>query len=98
MRCPTQPIPPAGYRLQARDTAYAVERMLIDWWRGMSVVEKAAQVGASFRAVEELAAAGVRLRYPHADAREVWLRTVALRLGPELTAEVYGWRPRADQA
>ena len=90
--------PPPGYRLQADDTSYGVERMLIGRWRVMSPVEKAATLAASFRTVERLSTAGVRLRHPDANEREVWLRVAALRLGRELMVAVYGWDPDAHGA
>ena len=43
--------------------------------------------------VEQLSMAGVRLRHPNAGERELFLRTAALRLGRDLTIDVYGWDP-----
>jgi hypothetical protein len=45
----------------------------------------------------ESARAGVRLRYPEADEREVFLRATALRLPRELMIAVYGWDPDAHE-
>jgi len=41
----------------------------------------------------ELVKSGVRLRYPGADEREVFLRAVATRLSRELMIRAYGWDP-----
>jgi len=40
-----------------------------------------------------LSEAGVRLVYPDASDREVFLRAAARRLGRETVARVYGWDP-----
>jgi hypothetical protein len=85
--------PPAGYRTQSADTAYDIERRLIDTWRRMPAVEKARQLVDCCRMVEQLSMDGVRLRHPNASEREVFLRAAALRLGRDLTIEVYGWDP-----
>lgn len=37
--------------------------------------------------------AGVRMRHPQADEREVFLRTVSLRLDRETMRKVYQWDP-----
>lgn len=81
---------PAARRLSA-DTSDDVERRLVEIWRGMSPAEKAAQLTASFLALAELSAAGVRQRFPLADAEEVRRRVAVLRLGKDLAREVYGW-------
>ncbi len=85
--------PPPGYRTQSPDTSYAAEQVLIEAWRQMSLAEKARRVSDSCRAVERLALAGIRLRHPAADAREVQLRLAALRLGRTLTVAAFGWDP-----
>ena len=41
----------------------------------------------------ELQKAGVRLRYPDAGEREVFLRAAALRIPRELMINAYGWDP-----
>jgi hypothetical protein len=38
--------------------------------------------------------AGVRAAYPHADEREVFLRTAARRLPRECMIQAYGWDPQ----
>ncbi len=46
---------------------------------------------------QALAEAGIRRRYPHADAREVFLRRVALMLDRETMIRCYGWAPELHQ-
>jgi hypothetical protein len=41
----------------------------------------------------ETVKAGIRLRYPVADEREVFLRAVASRVSRELMIGAYGWDP-----
>jgi len=41
----------------------------------------------------EMVKAGIRLRYPAADEREVFLRAVASRVSRELMILAYGWDP-----
>lgn len=55
----------------------------------MSPAEKAALVEALNRAVRQLAEAGIAARYPHASARERFLRFAILRLGRDLAVRVY---------
>lgn len=95
-REPITRTPPPGYRTQSPDTTYEVECLLIDAWRRMPPWEKAQKLAESSRAVEQLARAGVRLRYPEATDREVQLRVAALRLGAHLMREVYGWDPERE--
>lgn len=87
------PPPPEGYRTQSPDTTYDIERRLVDAWRGMPAREKARQLLDCCRMVEQLSLAGVRLRHPNADDRELFLRTAALRLGRDLMIDVFEWDP-----
>ena len=70
--------------------------MMVVRWRAMTPLEKFEAVHAANQAVEEMAAAGVRQRYPHADEAEVRLRVIALRLGRDLSVAVYGWDPAVE--
>jgi hypothetical protein len=45
----------------------------------------------------ETVKAGIRLRYPEADEREVFLRAVASRVSRELMIRAYGWDPAAHE-
>jgi hypothetical protein len=75
-------------RLSA-DTSAEVERLQIERWRAMSAVEKLAIVTGLTRAAFELAAAGVRRRYPEATEGEQFLRLAIVTLGPELARKAY---------
>jgi len=50
----------------SRDTSPEIERRQIDGWRRMSDTDRAATVAAMTTAVFQLAAAGVRHRFPAA--------------------------------
>ncbi len=41
----------------------------------------------------ELHKAGLRRQFPEASEREIFLRSAAAWLGPELCRKVYGWAP-----
>ena len=71
------------------DTAPDVESRQVAAWQQMSAEDKAAVVTGLTRAVFELAAAGVRHRYPDASPREQFLRLAIVTLGPELAVQVY---------
>lgn len=71
------------------DTAPDIERRQIERWRAMSPAEKAALIGGLSAAALDLAAAGVRHRYPGASAREQFLRRAIVLLGDDLARRVY---------
>jgi hypothetical protein len=78
------------------DTPASVVEQTVDVWRSMSPAERLEMVAALNDSCERLAEAGVRLRYPDADDREVWLRVRALHLGRRLMVEAYGWDPDVE--
>jgi hypothetical protein len=55
----------------------------------MTAEQRLARVVGLNRAVELMAAAGIRERHPNATAREVFLRLAIRKLGPELAALGY---------
>jgi hypothetical protein len=71
------------------DTAPEIEQMQVEAWRGMSTEQKAAIVTGLTRAVYELAAAGIRQRFPHASPREQHLRLAVITLGPDLARKAF---------
>lgn len=76
---------------QSMDTPAEIERLQFDVWRRMTPAEKfAAFVDLQATAIA-LAEAGIRLRHPNADEREVFLRRVARNLGREVVIQVYGF-------
>jgi hypothetical protein len=64
-----------------------------DLYRRMSPAEKAAGVRAITLAVNTLALAGLRHQYPAASDGELMLRLAVRRLGEDVVAKAYGWRP-----
>ena len=73
-----------------RDTSPEAWKVFLDLQRKMTPGEKLRLTLEYSDSVRRLAAAGVRLRYPNADEREVFLRTAQLVLGRELFREVCG--------
>ena len=75
------------------DTSPEALAKQIELYRRMTPSEKADRLRALTLAVNTLALAGLRQRHPAADEHELHLRLAALRLGEDLVAQVYGWRP-----
>ena len=74
----------------ALDTSPEIEQRLIEAWRGMSSVEKAAMVTGLTRASLQMAMAGIRDRHPN-DPPEVQRRRLTELLhGPEVARRVFG--------
>lgn len=71
------------------DTSLEIERLQIEGWRRMSSEQKAAMISGLTQAVFDLAAAGVRHRYPDASPREQFLRVAVITLGPDLARKAY---------
>ena len=71
------------------DTTREAEDVQVARWREMSPAEKAQLISSWCRAVDALALAGIRHRYPDAADRECFLRLAALKLGADLARQVY---------
>ena len=97
MRLDRPPTPPPGYRPQAVDTCFEVERLLIEAYRRMPSWEKARRLGDMAQALETLALAGIADRYPQATEREHRLRLAALRLDRDTMIRAFRWDPEADR-
>ena len=82
--------PPPGYRTQSRDTTYAAERFLIERYRELAPHQRLALLTQLVRAAHELSLAGLRMRYPEANARELELRAAAVRIGRDLVRKATG--------
>lgn len=80
----------SAYRPQAEDTTEAVDRLVFDGFRRMSVSERLELAAAASRSLERLAIAGLRVRFPEATDEELRRRAGAIRLGPELTRRAFG--------
>ena len=79
------------YRLQSEDTSIDVERFLIERYRAMSPAQKIHIFRELSRASQEFALAGIRGRFPAADAHELRMRAAATRLTPGTMKEAFGW-------
>jgi hypothetical protein len=80
----------------AADTPLAAEHAQFAIWRRMTPTEKFAAFLDLQQTAIALAEAGIRLRHPHADEREVFLRRVARTLDRATVLRLYGWAPDAD--
>lgn len=88
----------SGYRPQSDDTHPDLDRRVFDCLATLEPAQKFAlflDLQASTLAIAE---AGIRLRHPAADDREVFVRRAALWLDPSTMRRVYGWDPQADPA
>ncbi len=93
---PSSAEPPPGYQTQSADTSPEAERILIDAYRRMPPWEKARRMTELIRAVDELARAGIRERYPDAAEDEIRLRLGALRLDADIMVRVFNWDPARE--
>lgn len=78
------------------DTHPEAMKVWLDCIRKKTPGEKAADVFRITAMVMKLSEAGVRMLYPNADEREVFLRATARRFDRETMIRVYGWDPEAD--
>ena len=78
------------------DTDPKTEKVWLEMLRAAPPAKKCAMITALHQAAEELALAGLRRRYPHADERELKLRLGALRLGRETMIRVFHWDPEKE--
>ncbi|WP_428263644.1 hypothetical protein [Haliangium sp.] len=82
-----------GYKTQSPDTSEEAERLLFERYRTMEPWEKAQLAAELSRAVDQLALAGLRLRHPDADERELRMRLAATRIDRETMIQAFGWDP-----
>ena len=75
------------------DTAPQAMEIWLRLLRGMSPADKIASVFALIDFARQMAATGVRSRYPAADEREVFLRVAALYLTRDEMIAAYHWDP-----
>ncbi len=80
-------------RTQSPDTDPALEERLFDRYRRMSAEEKLEHIGALGRLVEEVALAGLRVKYPEATEEETRLRLVSRWIDRDTMIRLYGWDP-----
>ncbi len=84
------PFRQSRYRPQADDTDPDIDRRLMDAYRAMTPVQKAARIAEDSLAVERLALAGISLRHPNGSATERLLALAVLRLGEATAHHAYG--------
>ena len=80
------------------DTSPEVWEKQLELYRRMTPAEKAEGVRALTLAVNRVALAGLRQRYPAASESELRLRLAAVRLGADLVARAYGRPASPDGA
>ena len=85
----SEPVSPARQAVLSADTSVEIEDRQIEAWRRMSPAERLQVARDVTRAVNELALAGIRHRYPHASERECFLRLAAIRLGADTVRRIY---------
>lgn len=76
------------------DTVPEAMRVWVEHLRKMTPGQKIAVVFELTRFAREMAAAGVRSRYPAADEREVFLRVAAQSLSRDEMIRAYQWDPQ----
>jgi hypothetical protein len=79
------------------DTDPRAMEVWLDLLRKMPASKKLDSVFALNRLAIELSEAGVRMAYPEADDREIFLRAASRRLGPDFMKLAYGWDPNANE-
>ncbi len=80
-------------RLQSTDTRAKAEEILIKGYRRMSPAAKLACIGEMNQAVQQMALARIRSRYPDETDREHQLRLASLWLSQEVMVQVFDWDP-----
>jgi hypothetical protein len=80
-----------------RDTSAEALSIFYEIQRGRSGGQKLVDAFDLSEGLFETVKANIRLRYPQADEREVFLRAVASRVSRELMMRAYGWDPAAHE-
>jgi hypothetical protein len=75
------------------DTSPEAWELLVELNRNLEPGKKLQMIFELSDSLWSLAQASVRKQYPHADEREVFLRTAARRLDRETMIKVYGFDP-----
>ena len=92
------PDPASRRGVLSRDTDEASERLQLGLWRAMTAGARLRSAADASVATRQLAAAGIRLRDPGADARARWLAMARLTLGADLAGSIsrYASASQAD--
>ena len=83
-------------RPQSPDTDPKIEKLLIEAYRRMPVWQKLAIVGDLNEAVQAVAMADIRRRYPDASEHECRMRLASRWIDAELMRKAYGWDPAKE--
>jgi hypothetical protein len=78
------------------DTDPKAMEVWLDLLRKMPAGQKIGTVFALSTMAIEFSKRGVRMQWPHADDREVFLRAASRRLSRDQMIRVYGWDPEAN--
>jgi hypothetical protein len=78
------------------DTDPKAMEVWLDLLRKMPAGQKIGTVFALSTMAIEFSKAGVRMSWPQADDREVFLRSASRRLSRDQMIRVYGWDPEAN--
>lgn len=76
-----------------RDTSAEALAVFYEIQRKRPAGQKLADIFDLSEGLFEMVKAGVRLRFPQADEREVFLRAVSTRIPRDLMIAAYGWDP-----
>jgi hypothetical protein len=79
------------------DTDPKAMEVWLDLLRKMPPGRKIESVFALSRMAIQFSEAGVRMAYPDADDREVFLRIAARHLSRDLMIRAYGWDPHTNE-
>jgi hypothetical protein len=79
-------------RSRPSDTSARADEIQFEILRGMTVQQRAEIFTALTLAVQDLALAGMRERFPNASVDELRLRLAVHRLGAETVRRVWGWK------
>jgi hypothetical protein len=80
-----------------RDTSAEALSVFYEIQRSRPVGQKLVDVFDLSEGLFETVKAGIELRYPKADQREVFLRAVASRVSRDLMILAYGWDPAVHE-
>jgi hypothetical protein len=75
------------------DTSIEAEQAYLNLLREIPLWRKAAMMDSLTKACQELAVAGIRMRYPNASNMEILMRLAALWLDREMMVRIFGWDP-----
>ncbi len=80
-------------RFRPADTSERADEVQFELLRKMSSQQRAELFTSLTLAVQELAMAGLRLRFPDATEDELRMRMAVQRLGADTVRKVWGWSP-----